>query len=167
MSEIEVQKGFSYEDLEYYKNALIHAGVCKVLVNAGVPKEKIPKAVGFYEDYIWLDISADILSLIGVTWENPHPEKFPTRDKDTDDYIDEESYYAWLLPAGRDRKKVKELIANTIGESLFDIQDEDEYLRFDFYDELPTISPYWAAVLVANYLRMSKEGEKDADVAGN
>ncbi|MGI9951393.1 hypothetical protein V3F56_03440 [Moorellaceae bacterium AZ2] len=148
----ELQTAFWMEEVDDLRLGFSYMAAVKLLKENGVPIDRLPP---FYYDFYTLEVSFELLrAYFEVTDESPfpsradftdHPDELPPED-------DEELAIGWIRVGDVEREKLLDMVAITLGESLYDAEYKAPWLRLVFFPGyLPEPMPLEVAEFVVAF----------------
>lgn len=142
----ELQTAFYWEELDEIKLAFSYMAAIKLLKENGIPVEGLSPLWRF-DPYPLEGAFVILEGYFTVSYQDPTSSG---QDDDSNEY--DEFVFVWLRTGEVDREKLSEMVAETMGESLFDIEFSGPWLKLIFYQGvLPDPTPLQAAAFVVAY----------------
>jgi hypothetical protein len=151
----ELQTAFWWEDLDELRLAFDYMAAVKLLKENGIPVEGIAP-LGSLQPFYVEGACAVLERYFTIAYEDPAvSEKHgggEAEDEDLSTEYEEEFICVWLHTGDIDREKLSEMLASTMGESLFDIKFCGPWVKLIFYPGfLPDPTPLQAAAFVVAF----------------
>lgn len=147
----ELQTAFWWEDLDELRLGFNYMAAVKLLKENSIPVEGLTP-LGNLQPYFIEGAFAVLERYFTVSYEDP---AFPGCENEGDDLSDkyeDEFIWAWVRTGEVDREKLSDMVAGTMGESLFDITFCGPWLKLIFYPGvLPDPTPLQAAAFVVAF----------------
>ncbi len=148
----DLQTAFYWEDLDELRMGFNYMAAVKLLKENGISVEGLTP-LGNIQSYFIIEGATAILErYLTVSYENPVTSGGKDEGEDPSAEYEDEFYWVWVRTGEVDREKLSDMVAGTMGESLFDIEFSGPWLKLIFYPGvLPDPTPLQAAAFVVAF----------------